>query len=205
MLSACRTCGELKARTEFGTNNSYSDGRQRHCKPCWADRCSAYTARNRKAVAETKRAHKQRLFAADPEKVRTAARLLRDRKRDDYNARQREIYWADPEKRRAWMRAWFQKNPERARIRWMKDRQHRRDAVGCVTPTQLAARIDYWGGRCWVCYTAFEEIDHVIPVTRGGTHWPANLRPICKSCNTSKGAKDWRRWLPVRRASLRVT
>ena len=33
------------------------------------------------------------------------------------------------------------------------------------------------------------EIDHFIPISRGGQHFPWNLIPICKDCNRKKRAK----------------
>jgi 5-methylcytosine-specific restriction endonuclease McrA len=38
----------------------------------------------------------------------------------------------------------------------------------------------------------YEVIDHVIPVSKGGTGWPANLRPACGRCNLAKSARNWR-------------
>lgn len=32
-------------------------------------------------------------------------------------------------------------------------------------------------------------IDHIFPRARGGQNAPENLRVVCKSCNSSKGAK----------------
>jgi len=32
------------------------------------------------------------------------------------------------------------------------------------------------------------EVDHIIPLSRGGTNWPSNLQLMCKRCNQSKGA-----------------
>lgn len=63
------------------------------------------------------------------------------------------------------------------------------------TPRQKAARFALWGGRCWICGIAgATEEDHVKPISKGGSHCLANLRPICKKCNTSKS----NRWpLPV--------
>lgn len=66
-----------------------------------------------------------------------------------------------------------------------------RAAEGHCTREQLAARVAYYGGRCHVCRGAADEIDHVKPVMAGGSNWPANLRPICRRCNRSKGA-TWR-------------
>jgi 5-methylcytosine-specific restriction endonuclease McrA len=70
------------------------------------------------------------------------------------------------------------------------ERFRRSSAPGETSSEQLSARIDFYGNRCYLCGTQADEIDHVIPVARGGSNWPANLRPICKSCNSSK--KD--RW-----------
>lgn len=62
-------------------------------------------------------------------------------------------------------------------------------ALGDVTADQLQARIDYYGGRCWMCRAAWTCIDHVKPLAAGGTNWPANLRPACTSCNATKSGR----------------
>jgi 5-methylcytosine-specific restriction endonuclease McrA len=46
-----------------------------------------------------------------------------------------------------------------------------------------------WGNKCWVCGEKATATDHVKSLFRGGSHWPANLRPICKPCNSKKGRK----------------
>ncbi len=83
--------------------------------------------------------------------------------------------------------------PRRA---YMREFVKRRRAALAVTPgydyttnRHISMRWAMWGGLCWVCGVKAEATDHVIPLSRGGTHWPANLRPICKVCNSSKNAK----------------
>lgn len=56
------------------------------------------------------------------------------------------------------------------------------------TAEQWAAKCRYWGDRCWMCRGPVESMDHVKPVSLGGPHMLANLRPACRSCNSSKGA-----------------
>jgi 5-methylcytosine-specific restriction protein A len=34
------------------------------------------------------------------------------------------------------------------------------------------------------------EVDHVIPLSRGGTHDRNNLRPMCRSCHSRKTARE---------------
>jgi 5-methylcytosine-specific restriction endonuclease McrA len=50
-------------------------------------------------------------------------------------------------------------------------------------------------GTCWYCGIPFEqsrhgpEIDHVIPLARGGDNHIDNLVPCCYLCNAKKGAR----------------
>ncbi len=70
-------------------------------------------------------------------------------------------------------------------------------APGTASPEQIAARVAVYGGLCWICRAApYDALDHVKPLARGGSNWPANLRPACTPCNSRKGAK----W-PYRRPS----
>lgn len=40
---------------------------------------------------------------------------------------------------------------------------------------------------CIICgSTKRIEIDHIVPISRGGRHSIGNLQPLCKSCNVSK-------------------
>lgn len=58
------------------------------------------------------------------------------------------------------------------------------------TMTQVEAKFAYWGNRCWVCgRTGALALDHVKPLARGGADMLCNFRPICKPCNSAKGAK----------------
>lgn len=113
----------------------------------------------------------KRWKAANPEKVRQAgaAWYLRHRQAVDSIRRER---------RRA--------NPIGWRIYRLRQRGREYGAAGDTTLEQLEARISYYGSRCWMCGGEFHHIDHVIPLARGGSNWPANLRPACYRCNGQK-------------------
>ena len=49
---------------------------------------------------------------------------------------------------------------------------------------------------CAYCGNSGGEVDHIIPLARGGTHSIGNLTSSCRSCNSSKGSKlliEWKR------------
>jgi 5-methylcytosine-specific restriction endonuclease McrA len=99
------------------------------------------------------------------------------------------------ETRRRVMQNWRKENPLKVAAKVARRRASVTGAVGFHTPEQLGARVAYYGGVCAYCQVApYESIDHVIPLARGGSNWPANLRPACMLCNTSKGAKLLSEW-----------
>jgi len=62
-----------------------------------------------------------------------------------------------------------------------------------LTVDQIAAKLAYWGNRCWMCGSPATSLDHVKPLIAGGPHILANFRPACGRCNSSKGG----RWFGV--------
>ena len=40
------------------------------------------------------------------------------------------------------------------------------------------------------------EVDHIVPISKGGLHHPCNLQVVPKTWNRNKGAKNSDRWLP---------
>ena len=101
-------------------------------------------------------------------------------------------------------RKWRRENHDRILARNRDRRALLKGAGGRATPEQIEARMAFYGHRCVYCGGPFEHIDHVKPISRGGTNWPANLRPSCKPCNLSKHARtpdEWRAWQLEQRAA----
>lgn len=54
------------------------------------------------------------------------------------------------------------------------------------------AQLERQGGKCFYCQetiTGRSEIEHVIPLSKGGDHIEANLVVSCPPCNQAKGAQ----------------
>lgn len=60
-----------------------------------------------------------------------------------------------------------------------------------------------YGHRCYLCDEVLEQgrgtihMDHVVPLSRGGTHTLDNLRPTCPTCNWTKQNRLWHEIEPV--------
>ena len=57
------------------------------------------------------------------------------------------------------------------------------------TVEELENHIISLGGVCYYCGSDWTQIDHVIPLARGGSDTLLNLVPSCARCNQRKGAK----------------
>jgi 5-methylcytosine-specific restriction endonuclease McrA len=79
-----------------------------------------------------------------------------------------------------------------------KRRQARKRAatIQDFNADDLALRMSVYGGLCAYCHVAaWDHVDHVKPLARGGSHCLSNLRPACERCNLSKGARAHNTWL----------
>lgn len=106
-----------------------------------------------------------------------------------WRRRNREYVLAYMRKQNA---AWRKRNPARERAK----NQRRYDRLasapgGTFDPKRddYMQRVAYFDGKCAYCEAPFEQLDHSIPLSRGGTNFASNIRPICKGCNRSKYTK----------------
>lgn len=113
-----------------------------------------------------------------------------DRNKTVRNEAARQWRAANREHHREISRAWSRANPARNALATQRRRARKKGTQVCViTAASVAEKIKYWGGKCWMCLAAADTLDHVKPLAAGGYHMLANLRPACRSCNSSKGAK----------------
>lgn len=160
----CKTCAQNRAR------------KQRRETPL--EERNAYQREWAQANPGKKRAIQRRYYKANAKKHRAGVRRWQAANRVYYRNQQRE-----------YMRRWREQNPGYfSQASRKRQALKHASAVAPFTMEQLAQRMAYWGDRCWLCPDGvFETVDHVKPLSKGGPHMLANLRPACKSCNSSKG------------------
>jgi hypothetical protein len=73
------------------------------------------------------------------------------------------------------------------------DRPHASKGCRRERGVSAAARRAVWTkhlSRCAICGgTRFLEIDHIVPLARGGTSAPSNLRLLCRDCNRAEAER----------------
>ena len=67
------------------------------------------------------------------------------------------------------------------------------------THQQWKETVIFFGGECAYCGRTMRKgerltKDHLEPVSEGGETTQDNIVPACSSCNSSKGAEEWREW-----------
>ena len=180
----CSKCEVEKPLAEFPVRQTSRDGRH-----CWCHACKkAYYAQKSREWREKNRerdCQNQRNRRKDPENLKKLREWMRE-----YRAANREHVRALERARQAREYA----TPEgKARIQEHK----RRRALGIseASPEVTARVAEIYTEPCVYCgATNRIEVDHIIPLSRGGKHELDNLAPACRSCNASKRDKLLSEW-----------
>jgi 5-methylcytosine-specific restriction endonuclease McrA len=197
----CPKCGAVKPLTNFHKDSSKKDGLKSHCKACHNASRHAYQAAHPEQVATAKRAWRvaHREKEAHPEQVATHVRAYYETHHGEVLARNRAWKAAHREEDRARSRAYRQAHPDKEYTRSHRRRARKRNAEGSFTSADIMHFYNEQGGCCRWCSKPLNDkyhIDHIIPLSRWGTNWPANLVLACARCNLSKKDK-----LPFRNGS----
>jgi len=117
-------------------------------------------------------------------------------------------YWKEnPEAKKEHDRQWrqvkwwldYQTRPERRLYIRQKSKRRkallREQTAHQIRPRELRARFVLFGNCCAYCGASGDmEIEHVIAISKGGTHAMGNIVPACHDCNSSKRAKEPETW-----------
>ena len=201
-MKICRGCGIEKPLSEFGKHSIEKDGLRRDCRACRSIETGKYRKAHREEILERKKAYrlanakelsaKQSVYYAEHRveyiayhAAYRAANLERKR------AQNRAYEAAHKDKAYARIKAW--KKTEKGRASCIASAHNRRHSGGIRLTRKLidTVKADY-GGICPYCNETITDghIDHVVPVSGGGTNDPENLAYSCAPCNMLKGNKS---------------
>lgn len=88
---------------------------------------------------------------------------------------------------------WRTLNPEAKLAYDHLRRAIERNSGGKYTKQDVTRIFSAQKGKCAYCKIRLSSgyhIDHIIPISRGGTNWPKNIQITCSNCNMKKHASD---------------
>ena len=186
----CTRCNATKPLYEFHKASRERLGVMAQCKACRskyaADQYKKdkakftafsknYAIKNRATLS----AYQKEWAKANPDKVLAAQKRYRD-KNKELLANKRKT-----EERKAYSRNYWQ----------IRKAKKANNGVFKIAKKEIIA---LYSKPCFYCgSTNSIEIDHIIPIDRGGTHGIGNLASSCSACNRSKSNKtitEWKKW-----------
>jgi 5-methylcytosine-specific restriction endonuclease McrA len=131
--------------------------------------------------------------AEHPENVQRAVKKWQDANRDRLHENNARWHATHPDEARERRKRWRGENPEREKIHKHTRRTRISESGGSFTVSDIQNMLKQQKGKCIVCLTSIKEnyhIDHVIPVSKGGSSDRSNLQLLCPRCNMSKHDRD---------------
>lgn len=191
----CTKCEEWKLFGEFHRDKRGKYGRGPWCKSCKA----LYQQRWYKKNQEHHLKVGQQWLAKNRERRREYLRKWQEDNEEHIRELNQRWRHENAELWREYGRSWREENLERAReLERVKSQARRARQIsngGSFTVEEWQALCEAVGGKCLCCgYVKPLTIDHVIPLSLGGTNDISNIQPLCRTCNCRKGtaATDYR-------------
>tara|TARA_R110001606_G_scaffold350278_1_gene500397 strand:+ start:333 stop:851 length:519 start_codon:yes stop_codon:yes gene_type:complete len=166
-------CNQIKPIADFRKTLQAQRGHHSKCKCCERQLSREWYANN----LEKARAISNAWIKANPKKQSVSQKA-----------------WVknNPDKVASALKTWRDSNPEAVRNASAKRRALKlNNGTFRVTAKELRRML---AAGCSYCDALAEHIDHIVPISHGGTHSIGNLTGACASCNLSKGAKFITEW-----------
>lgn len=129
---------------------------------------------------------KRRFCSTSCQHTARAARWQR-RHREQFREHWRDWYRRNAEKVKTYVRDWKRKNPDREALYERRRRASRLRVGGRHSMDDVLLLLEAYEWRCAYCGEGGRlTIDHLVPLSRGGSDGIENLIPACLSCNSSK-------------------
>lgn len=184
----CPGCDqELPATLElFSPDKRGALGLKSYCKACAVKLSIDY----RHANPEKHAASKKKWRGKNPDKVKKHKSESQKRNRPSANKRSKK---------------WNDTHPEQRRAATMRRIARKHDAPGTYGADDIKRMFDEQEGQCAYCGIRIfldipfdVHVDHIIPLSKGGTNYPDNLCLACQSCNQSKNKHLYEDWIKIR-------
>lgn len=215
----CTQCKTEQPLDNFSINKALKSGLSSFCKSCAAIRRKVQYEKNGDRIRELKkgtmertkkkrREYQQQYYYSNREHNVQKAKEWREAHPGHSSAYNKEYYKTHKKENKERTSNYRKNNPEKVRQIKADYRKNNPEAVQKHHMTRRARKAQngvfevskkelqrLMKGPCVSCGSMERiNIDHIIPIARGGAHSIGNLQPLCKSCNSSKIDKTMTEW-----------
>jgi len=213
MKKTCTKCGKEKQFDEFCKDRSKEFGLYGQCKSCHnlcqkqryqnnKEKIIAYQKQYQKNNKEKIKVRKKQYYQNNKEKDATQKKQYYHENREKILAYHRQ-YQKNNRKEIATYKEQYYQTPKGKEIR--QKGKHKRRALKAKTfyesfnPIEVFKRDNY---RCQHCgkktrpdyknqyHPLYPNLDHILPLSKGGNHTRLNTQCLCHKCNTVKNNKE---------------
>lgn len=185
----CPKCGETKPATLefFYASKQTKSGLHGWCKECLKRRQAEYRDADPELNRRRCQDYYRRTYVPHPKRLKTRAQR-----------KEAQLIASREWKRRNWddvrekQRAWDKAHPEQRRAYQSKRRSLMLASESSYTGADVRRQYAAQKGACYWCGATVGDkfdVDHVIPLSRGGSNGPDNIVVACPSCNRSRHNK----------------
>jgi 5-methylcytosine-specific restriction endonuclease McrA len=161
---------------------------------------------------DSEKDRKAKMYAENRDKIRKQHREYYEENKDHLKAKVASYKKDNPEKVSAWAAiryikhkerilgvssAWKSRNPIARRAHCQKRRAICEGADGSFNAREISDLLLRQRGKCAICTKKLKteghekfHIDHIQPISKGGSNWITNIQLACQPCNLKKSAKD---------------
>lgn len=179
-------------KVKLYAKNNYAANREKI-----AARNKAYRDANKEMLSEKAREYRknnrEKLKVIDANKYKNNLEAIKQRSKK-YREKNKDMIAKQKRK-------WMDNNQEKVKASRWRRKSLIRNADGSFSAENISFIFYNQGGKCACCLCSITDgydIDHIQPLSRGGTNYPENLQLLCRACNRSKSNKDPYEWAQER-------
>lgn len=187
----CTKCDEI-----YPWSDEYFTPRHNKFSPC-EQPCKKCTKIVR-AKSDARKASRKAYYQAHYDEALSYAKEWYRSNPDKVRANSKSYYKTHRKEIIAAATKWNKAHPINGRLHGQRRRTRMAEQCGTLSRHDIELQYKNQRGRCWWCSVKLKgnyQIDHRIPLSRGGKHDKANIVIACPRCNNSKGAKLPHEWI----------